>query len=430
MTEATITRLPKSRAELRFDVTPEDAKPYLDAAVNDISTKQPLKGFRPGKATYEDVKRAYGEMRIWETALERVVRAWFVKTVLDKELNTVGSPEISVEQLVPNQNIRFTATVTLAPEVTRLAAYDKPLVKRKQKAVTEEQVDKTLEDLRRMRRTEAVVDRPAGREDLAVIDLEIRKDDVVVDGGVTKDYRVYLNEEHYIPGFAEKLIGAKKGDVLTFDLAFPKDHYNKQLAGASVTFVVTVKDVFELRLPELNDAFAASLGQETLPALRALLSANLQREEDERADESAEIELLQKLVNGSAFGEIPDLLVNEEVRRMIKELEASAEERGMKLDDYLKSIKRTPDELRMDFIPRAIERIRTALLVREIAKRERIEVSDEEAAAEQDRLLGGIKESDKETRDLVASPEYRDYISTQLRNRKVIELLKHQAIEG
>lgn len=430
MTEATITRLPKSRVELRFEVTPEEAKPYLDAAVNDISTKQPLKGFRPGKATYEDVKRAYGEMRIWETALERIVRACFVKTVLDRELNTVGSPEISVEQLVPNQNIRFSATVTLVPEVTRLMSYDKPLVKRKKKTVTDDQVDKTIDDLRRMRRTESVVDRPAGREDMALIDLEIRKNGVVVDGGVTKDYRVYLNEEQYIPGFAEKLVGAKKGDALTFDLAFPKDHYNKQLAGTSVTFAVTVKDIFEPRLPELNDEFARSLGQETVGALRALLASNLQREEDERSEASAEIELLQALVKGSAFGEIPDLLVNEEVRRMIKELEMTAEERGMRLDDYLKSIKRTPDELRMDFIPRAIERIQTALLIKEIAKREQIQPSEEETAAEQDRLLSGIKESDKETRDLVASPEYRDYIASQLRNRKVIELLKQRAIEG
>src|SRR4051812_29363406 len=100
MSAPIITKLDKSLVELKFTVTPDEAKPYLDQAAIDLQTAKALPGFRPGKAPYEEVKRAFGEMRIWETALERIVRARYVKTILDEKIETIGSPAISVEQLV------------------------------------------------------------------------------------------------------------------------------------------------------------------------------------------------------------------------------------------------------------------------------------------------------------------------------------------
>ncbi len=424
-----ITHLPGSLVQLKFAVTPEDAKPYLDKAVEDISTNKPIRGFRPGKAGYDDVKTAYGEMLIWETALERIVRASYVKAVLDNDIDTVGSPEVSVQKLVPNQNLEFTLTASVMPAVINLLEYEKPLVTKKARAVTEDQVVKALEDLRRMRRTEAAADRAATNEDAVVIDLDIKKDNVPVEGGATQNYKIYLNESHVIPGFAEKLVGVKKGDVKTFELAFPKDHYNKMLAGNLVEFTATIKDVFELKLPELNDEFAKGLGLETLAALRDLLKKNLQGEQDRKSDEAAEIELLEKLVKGSKFTEVPELLVNEEVRRMMMELEHNAEQQGMQMKDYLASIKKTADDLKLDFVPRAMERIQTAVLIKEIGKRENVDVADAEIEAEQDRILDSLPPGDKETRERVASPDYREYVAAQMKNRKVLGILKAKGIK-
>lgn len=430
MQKPTITQLPKSRVELVFTITPEDAKPYIDQAVTDISSQRPIKGFRPGKATYDDVKRAYGEMLIWETALERIVRASYVKAVIDEQIETVGSPEISVEKLVPNQDITFKVIANVVPQVTKLADYDKPLVEQKAKPITDETVDKALVELRTMRRIEVVANRTANDDDMALIDLEIKKDGVVVEGGVSRNYKVYLNEPQYIPGFADQLIGAKKDDVKTFVLDFPKDHYNKQLAGHPTEFVATIKDIYELQVPEANDEFAKSVGLESLDKLKELLRNNLEKEETQRSLDSAELELLQKLIKESRFTEIPDLLVSEEVRRMMMELEHSLEERGGNMADYLSSIKKTADDLRLELVPRAIERVQTAVLIKEIAKRENIEVLDPEVEMEQDRLLATIDQNDKKTREMIASPEYHDYIKTQTKNRKTLEVLKKKAIKG
>lgn len=428
MTPPIITKLPKSQVELKFTVTPEEAKPYLEQAVIEISTARPIQGFRPGKASYEDVKRAYGEMAVLEASLERIIRARFVKALLDEQIESVGSPEIAVETLVPGQDIVFRTTVNVMPTVTDLADYSASLVTRASKVVGDKEVDHSIEELRKMRRKEAVVDRAAAKEDMVVIDLEIKKDHVVVEGGVSRDYRVFLNEEQYIPGFADKLVGIKKGDVRTFELEFPKDHYNKILAGFVVEFVATAKDVFELQLPEVNEEFAKGLGLESVEKLRELLRTNLQGEEDKRADESAEIQLLEKLVAGSKFTEIPDLLMNEEVRRMIAELQHSIEEQGMNLNDYLSSIKKTMDDLQLDFVKRAIERIKTAMIIRAVVEREHIEVSDEEVDAERDKILDSLKAEDTETRDRVISPEYHNYMTVQMKNRKALELLKEKAI--
>lgn len=429
MTHPVINRLPKSRVELTFTITPDEVKPYLDEAAKRISESRPLKGFRPGKAGYDDVKRAYGEMAIWEATLEPLVRSRYVKAVLDENIETVGQPEINVDTLVPGQPIVFTVTANVMPQATKVAEYSTPRVTRKQRTVADEEVEKAIEELRLMRRTEAVTASAATKDHLVDIDLDILKDNVLIEGGSTKNHRVFLNETHYIPGFAEKLVGVKKGDETRFELDFPADHYQKHLAGAPATFQVKVNEVYELAKPELNDEFAKGVGVESVEKLRELIRTNLQEEEDRRASEAAEIELLQTLTKESTFSEIPDLLVSEEVRRMIRELQSTLEERGGNMEDYLSSLKRSKDDLALDFIPQAMDRIKTAVLIKAIAKLENIAASDADIDAEQDRLLAGVKADDKNTREIIISPEYRDYIASQMRNRQVIELLKQKGIK-
>lgn len=427
MSQPIVTELPKSQVQLQFTVTPDEAQPYLEQAAVDLQTEKPLTGFRPGKAPYEDVKRVLGEMRIWEAALERLVRASYVHAILEQQIETIGSPHIAVDQLVPGQDLKFTVTASTMPKLLSLCAYDGPLVTKKMRVISQEDVEAALLDLRKMRREEAVVDRAATTEDAVVVDLEMTKDHVIVEGGTAANHRVYLNEAHYIPGFAEQLMGLKKDDVKTFTLSFPTEHYQKHLAGQPLDFKVTVKDVVELRLPELNDEFAKGLGIESAVKLRELLETNLKTEADQKATEAAEIELLEKLIDGSRFSEMPDLLLNEEVRRMYHELEHGAEEQGMKMVDYLGQLKKSADQLKLELVPQAMRRVHTAIVVKEIAKQEKVEVTDQEIEAEIDRILTNVQ--DQETRERVSSPEYRDYVAAQMRNRKTMEILKSKAIK-
>ena len=429
MPDIKVTSLPKSEVKIEFEVSVEEAKPYLEEAVKDLTTSKPIAGFRPGKATYEDAKRAYGEMRIWESALERLVRAFYVRTILNEGIDTVGSPEVAIDQLTPGQPVKFNIIAPVEPKVKEFPDLKKCEVSVKETKVTDEQVTNALNEMRRMRRTEARVERPATMDDLVMIDLEMKKDHVILEGGTGKDYRVYLNEEHYIPGFTKELIGIAPGEERSFKLSFPKEHFQKHLAGQEVEFTAKTKGVFELAMPEVNDEFAKGVGLESLAQLQEKLRENMALESEHRAKEAAEVEMLEKLVDHSTFSDVPDLLVNEEIRRMIAELEQGVEEQGMSWSDYLSSLKKTADELKLDFVPQAVRRIKTAVLIKQIAKREDIKITDEEIDQEVDRILNNLRPDDKDTRERVASPEYREYVGIQMRNRRALDWLKKECLK-
>lgn len=420
------TKLPKSEVKLEFEVAWDEAKPYLDEAARELTTAKPIPGFRPGKATYEDAKRAYGEMKILETAIERIVRANYVKAVLEEKLDTIGSPEISVEQLVPGQAIKFTTTASLLPTIVKLPDLKACKIERKAKPVTDERVSEAVDEMRKMRRTEVRVERPATMDDLIVVDMEMSQNKVALEGGTGRDYRVYLSEPNYIPGLAQQLAGMKSGDEKSFTLPFPQEHFQKHLAGKDVDFKVKATGVFELAMPPADDAFAKGVGIDSIVELRNKLKENMEMEEAQRAREAAEIELLEKLTDLATYSEIPELLVNEEVRRMFHELEHGVEEQGMNWNDYLASIKKTPDQLKLDFIPNAIRRIKTAILIKSLSTEHDLKPSEEEINAEIDRILEQIPQNDRETRERVTSSDYREYVGLQLRNRMTVDWLMKQ----
>lgn len=424
-----INRLPSGEVQIKFEVPWEETQAYRDEAVKEISKAKPLPGFRPGFATYEDVKKIYGEMAIVEAALERIVRAVYVKAVLAEKLETVGSPAISVEKLVPGEAIQFTTTTALVPEVTKMPDLKACQVEKKSKIANDAQVEEAIDEMRRMRRSEASVDRAATMEDLIILDMEMSQNNVALEGGTGRDYRVYLSEPNYIPGMAEQLVGMKVGDEKNFTLPFPAEHFQKHLAGKDVDFKVKATGVFELQLPKADDEFAKGIGLEDMAKLREKLKENMQLEMDQRTSEAAEIEMLEKLVDAASFTEAPAILINEEVSRMMHELERGLEEQGMDMTVYLQQIKKTKDELKLDFTQQAIRRIRTAVLIKAFSKEQNIEVSEEEIDAEIDRILTNVPEAQSDTRAHVTSPDYRDYVKIQMRNRKTLEWVKKECIK-
>jgi len=430
MPEISITPLPNSEVKIAFVVSLEEAQPYLEEAVADFSKHRPVPGFRPGKLPFAEGKRVYGEMPILEAAFERIVRAFYVRTILEEKLDVVASPAVNVDQLTPGQPIKFTVTAPTEPRVTKMPDLSKCVVEYTEKPIEEKHVDETVEEIRKMRRVEVIADRPATAEDLVIIDLDMKKDNVILEGGSGKDYRVYLKEPHYIPGFSEKLLGIKASEERAFTLPFPEEHYQKHLAGKQIDFTAIAKGVYELQLPEANDDFAKSVGAEDLVDLRKKLKENLTVEAKHKLDEANEIAMLEKLVETASFDGIPEILINEEIRRMLQELQSGVEEQGGKWEDYLANIKKTTDQLKLDFIPQALRRVRTAVLIKAFAKEAKIAVDDEEINHEIDHILEQVRENDRETRERVASPEYREYVTVQMRNRKTLTWLKEQCVKN
>jgi len=415
-------KLAKSELELTIELSPDEMKPYLERGANRLTTEKPIEGFRPGKAPLEVVMKKFGDMPVMEAAAEEAVRGTFPKALAQEQVLSMGSPSIGVKKMAPGNPFIYTATVSVLPEVT-LCDLTTIKVAAKKVAVAEEDVARAIKDLRAMRATETAVARTATGHDKVTIDMDMKQNGVPIEGGQTRGHHVFLDEPYYIPGLADALLGLKKGDTKSFTLTFPKEHYQKNVAGKPVDFSVTVREVYERTLPEANDSFAASLGQKTMQDLDALLRKNLLEDAENKENQRQEIAMLEEIVRCSRFGDLPDLLVNEEVGRMIAELRDGITRRGMDWAQYLAEAKKSENQLKLDFVPQAIQRIRVALVVRAVAVSKGIEAEDHEVSAEVEREMS-LYADDPDTQARIRAEDYADRVRVVLRNRKVVEFLK------
>lgn len=423
-----IEKLPKSSIELTFTVTPEEAEPFLRAAAERLSQQSSIPGFRPGKAPYEMIKQRVGEMAILEEALEHIVRKNYTEAVMAENLDTVGSPEINVEKLAPGNTINFKIKAALVPKIEKLADYKSAKIEKEKIEITDDKVEKVLDDLAKMQTKETIAERASTKADKVVVDMEMEQGGVIVEGGKSPNFQVYLNEKNYLPGLTDELVGLKAGEEKKFQLDFPKEHFQKNLAGKKVDIKIKVNGVYQLESPKIDDEFAKSVGQTDLAALKNTLRENIAHEAEHEQEHKIEQKIFDDLIANSRFADIPDILVNEEVNKMLQELEQNAASQGMKMEDYLASVKKDLGQLKLDFTPEAIRRVKAALIVREINSKENISITD----AEIDRVIDEQAEKYKDNEDAkkqIFSPEYREYMATVLKNRKVLELLHKNMVK-
>ncbi len=429
MSDVKVENLTKNTVKLTVTVSDEEIKPFLEIAAEEISQDTEIPGFRPGKASFEAVKKRVGEMKIYEAALERVVRKTYIDALEAQKLDTVGEPKINVEKMAPENDLVYTVEVALMPEIKKLADWKKLTVDTNKVEATEEDADRALKDLARMQTKEVRQDKDheATKEDKAVINMNMKQAGVPVEGGQAVNNMVVLGEDHYIPGFCDELLGLREGDKKTFILKFPENHYQKNLAGADVEFEVTINEIYKLDSPKLDDKFAASLGQKDMKTLKDMIKQNIQNEKDREEQIRQERAMLDMIAEKSEIEEIPEQLVNEEIHKMVHELQHAVTNQGGVFEDYLKSIGKTLDDMKKDFAPEALKRIKVALVVREIAKNEDVQIDEKEVDAELDKMAEQYE--DKETQKKIYSPGNREYVSTIMRNRKVIDTLRETMIK-
>lgn len=423
-----IKELAKSQKEVKVTVPPEELKPYMERAAAELSGKVKIEGFRPGKASYDIVAKRVGEMNILEEALPNVVRKQLVEIIEKEKLETVGEPSINVEKAAPGNEVVFTATLTLLPAVKKMADYKSIKIEAKDVVVKDEEVERVVGELRKMQSVEREVEREVQKGDKATVDMSMAIDNVTVEGGATKGHSIYLDEPYYIPGLNEQLLGMKKGERKVFKLTFPKDHFNKNLKGKEVEFTVDLKGVHQIENPEVDDNFAKRLGQESTEKLKEILRKNLQDEANIKETQRQEIAAIEELIKKSEVADLPDMLVTNETRKMIHELEHSVAGQGGEFGDYLKSINKTHDQLMLEFAPQAIQRVKSMILMREIAKRENLEPSDKEMLDEQLRLLN-MYADDPETQARIRSEDGEDYMRGMLKNRKVLAFIRETCVK-
>ena len=420
----TTKKLSKSQLEFTFTVKPDEYKKDVEAAAVRLSERAAIKGFRPGKAPYNIIKEQVGEIHIMEEALEKIIQKHYFEAVKIEKAEVIGMPKIKVEKLAPGNDLVFTATAALLPKV-KLPDLKNISVKSELKKVDEADVNEALGHLQKMQPKEEPKSGAADKEDKVTIDMNMFIDKVPVEGGQAKNHQVYLSETHYIPGLAEQLIGLKKDETKEFTLPFPKEHYQKHLAGRKVDFKIKVNEVFTLKYPELNDELAKSLGQDNMQKLKDLLLANITREAEHKEEQRVEAAILEALIEKSSFDELPEVLIDSEKQKMFYELKHDLDRRGVSIEQYLNDIKKSQEQIFKDFTEGATKRAKAALISRQVAIENKISVGKEEIEKEI-KLIKEAYPGDKNVEENLKKAEVLDTVAATIQNRKVVEYLREK----
>jgi trigger factor len=334
-----------------------------------------------------------------------------------------------MEKMAPGNDLVYTAEIALMPGITKLADYNQPVLKPEGIEVSDELMQQATQDLLRMRTNEvrAKSDHTLQSGDKAVVSLGMKRRGVVLEGGEAQNHGIYTAEKYYVDGFIDKILGAKEGEERAFTLKFPKDHYQKHLAGEDVDFTVKLKEIYTLETPKLDEAFVASLGFKSLDHYNEQLKLNLGEEKRSQEEKRQEKAVLEYLAEKSSFTDIGDLLVNQEIDKMIFELRQWVTQNGMEFDEYLKSINKSTADLKLDFAAQALVRIKVALILEAVAKQENIAPEASAVDAELDRIAEGVGK-EPTIRERIYSPEYRERIETQLRNKQTVDFLRKKMV--
>ncbi|MDD5291188.1 MAG: trigger factor [Patescibacteria group bacterium] len=421
--EITKKELEKSQIELTVELSLAEFKPYIEKGVKKVSEEIKIEGFRPGKVPFNVLKQKIGEMTILEEAAQIAVNKTIEKILADNiDKQIVGQPRVDIIKLAPDNPLVFKITLSALPDV-KLSDYKNAKVKREEKEIKDEEVKKIMDNLKEMRATEAIVDREAKEGDKVIIDIEMFRDNVPLEAGQGKGTAVILGKDYLIPGFDAKLAGIKKGDTREFDLPYPADHYDKNLAGKLVQFKVKAKEIFERQVPEINDEIAKAFGAKSAEDLEKNIRKNLEEEKKRESEQELEIKIIDKILAKTKFGDIPEVLIDHEAESMLAELEHTVTHQGGKFSDYLASLNKTRDQLTLELLPNAIKRVKSALAIRQIAIEEKLSVDEKEIDEKIEELLKQYKGYEK-VEERVKDPSYRLYLHNSLINNKVVEKLK------
>ncbi len=416
--------LEKSQIELTIELSPEEFAPYITKGAEKVAAEVKIEGFRKGKVPLDILKQKIGEMTILEEAANIAVHKT-VDEAIEKntmERQAIGQPQVNITKLAPNNPFEYKVIVSILPTIA-VGKYKDLNLKVEEVKIDDKEIEKSLHDLQEMRAQETMVEREAKETDKVTVDIKMSLDKVPLEDGDHKELAIIIGKNYFVPGFDKKIIGAKQGEERNFELAYPDDYHQKNIAGKMVEFAVKVKNVYERKLPELNDEFAAFFQLKDMAELKKNLTESILHEKKHNVDLRNESELISKIVEDTKFGELPDAIIESESRNMLMELEQSVTRQGGKFEDYLGHLKKTKDQLILELLPNAVKRVKSALVIRELAIVEKISPSHEDIHKKIDELEEQYK-GNQDIIKMIHEPGYHNYLNNILTNEKVIAKLK------
>jgi trigger factor len=417
-------QLPKSQVGMTIEVPAEMVDATYERVLNRLVSRARIEGFRPGRAPRALVEARLGAAVVRGEVVDAIVPEVIRQALEDRSIDPIDNPDVEVLELERGRPARLKATISVMPEVT-LADPSTLAPESVTVEVTEEMLQRRLEDLRQPMAEITPVEREVRAGDIAVIDVEVEVDGELVDSESRKAMEAELREDVLLPELLEVLPGTFVDETREAKVDFPDTYSEPKLAGKNATIRVTLRGVKEKILPPLDDALAKILSngaQETAEAYREAVRTEL--EESARAMSKLEREqaVVAALVGASKV-DVPDTLVDRELTSQLESMERTLSRQGLKLERYFEYVGKTIDQWMAEQRPDAEARLKVDLVLAEYAKRENLDPSDEEVIAYLEEESAADDELKDQVGELKKSASARRYFASRLRRRRVLERL-------
>ena len=412
--------------EVKLEITIEAEK--FDNAMKKVYFQNAkyfnIPGFRKGKAPMNIVEKYYGAQIFYEDAFNEVATEAYDEALEANKIDAVSRPVVDIKQMEKGKDVIFTAVVQTKPEV-ELGKYKGIEIPKVEYKVEEKDIEHELGHMQEHNsRLITVDDRALENGDIATIDFEGFVDGVAFDGGKAEGHELEIGSGSFIPGFEDQLVGMKIDEEREIKVTFPKEYFSKDLAGKEAMFKVKLHEIKRKELPELDDEFAKDVSEfDTLAELKASIKEKIEKNNEQRQKYETE-DLAIKAVCEDVKVDIPSGMVEFEVENMMKDFEQRLSYQGLNLDQYLKMIGKTEEEMKKEYEPQAIEAIKSRLVLEAIIKAEKIEASEDEIKAKMEEMA---KNYGKKVEEISENENLKRYLKEGIESEKALEFIVSNA---
>ena len=423
-----VEKLEHNMAKLTIEVSAEELEKALQGAYNKQKKNISIPGFRKGKVPRQMIEKMYGPEVFYDDAANQLIPEAYGKVYDEEDLEIVSQPKIDIVQIEKGKPFIFTAEVALKPEVT-LGEYRGLKVEKISNRVTQKEIEaKLVEEQEKNARTVSVTDRPVQDKDEVVLDFEGFVDGVAFEGGKGENYPLTIGSGAFIPGFEEQLIGANLEEEKEVNVKFPEEYHAKDLAGKEAVFKCTVHEIKVKELPELDDEFASEVSEfETLDAYKADIKAKIKEQKIAEGKRKQEDKAVEEAV-ANAQMDIPDAMVDTEVRQMANDFAQRLQQQGLTLDQYFQFTGMTAEKMTDELKPQALKRIQTRLVLEAIVKAENIEISDEKIDEEIQKMADAYKMEADKLKEFMGEKE-KEQMKLDMAVQEAVTFLVDNAVE-
>lgn len=418
----TTEKLGGDKFKIKIELSADEWNAYVNEAYEKDKARYKVQGFRPGKAPRRVIEQNYGANVFFETALDEAYAHEYGKVLdAEKEIEPVENPKVDIEKF-DETGLTLVLEVQSMPEV-KLGAYTGLEIEEAKGSVEDAQVEKELGQMRERNARFVEVQREAKNGDFVTIDFCGKLNGEKFAGGEAKDYRLELGSHSFIPGFEEQIEGMKLGEEKTISVTFPEEYHAEDLKGKPATFDIKLNKVEEKQLPELNDEFASNVSEfETLAELKADIKGHLEESLNERLARETENNIIKKITENAEVN-VPDCMVERQIDAYMKDMETRLSYQGLKLEDYVKYMNTSIDQIRNDNRKHAAETVKTRLVIEEVIQKEKLSVTEEELEAKLEEVAKKYNKSVEDYKKLVGERQMI-YFENEILMDKLIKFLK------